>query len=244
MFKRFKKIFSNESLLDAAYRTTLLMLQYDYQMFEASTHALRSTSSAELPFDVRRMDRRINKYEREVRRNVLTHLTVAGTRNLAPGLALVSIVIDVERIGDYTKNIADLAAQYEKKLSGGPWEQTLVEIEGLISRNFDAAIQVLQNHDEERGRFVMKMEPHISGSTEGIVRDLLGPKASGLTVSESVALALYSRHLKRINAHLTNLSSAIVNPFPRIGFREKGSETGLDAEDVPGDDEDDSAGSA
>ena len=36
-----------------------------------------------------------------------------------------------------------------------------------------------------------------------------------------MATALYIRFLKRISAHLMNIASSVVNPFDRIGFREK-----------------------
>ena len=39
--------------------------------------------------------------------------------------------------------------------------------------------------------------------------------------SDAIVLALYFRYLKRVAAHLTNIASSIVNPFPRIGFRAK-----------------------
>jgi phosphate uptake regulator len=38
---------------------------------------------------------------------------------------------------------------------------------------------------------------------------------------EAVTLALYVRYLKRVGAHLNNIASSIVNPFPRIGFKPK-----------------------
>ena len=119
MFDKFKELFGSENLLDSAFNTTLTMLEYDHQMFTASKETLRASDDDVLPFDIKKMDRKINKYEREVRRQVLTHLTITGNQNLVPGLALVSIVIDVERIGDYTKNIAGLASLHKQKLNGG-----------------------------------------------------------------------------------------------------------------------------
>ncbi|MCK4372048.1 MAG: PhoU domain-containing protein [candidate division Zixibacteria bacterium] len=119
MFSKFKELFSSESLLDAAFETALTMLEFDYKMYTASSKTLRESDTSELPFDIKKTDRKINKFEREVRRNVLTHLSIAGTQNIVPGLALVSIVIDVERIGDYTKNIAGLAQMHPTRLNGG-----------------------------------------------------------------------------------------------------------------------------
>ena len=39
--------------------------------------------------------------------------------------------------------------------------------------------------------------------------------------TDAICLALYIRYLKRICAHLRNIASSIVNPFHRIGYREK-----------------------
>ena len=221
MFKKFRELFGSENLLDQAYETTVTMLETDFEMYKAARHSLRESETAELPIDVRKKDKEINKYERQVRRNVLTHLTVAGNANLVPGLILVSIVIDVERIGDYTKNIVDLAVGHPGKLRGGSFESALNDIETAVIENFDLAITVLKSQDKKRGQQIMKSEEGISKQCEKIVTNLLTKADESISQQDAVAVALYSRHLKRINAHVTNIVSSIVNPFPRIGFREK-----------------------
>ena len=75
------------------------------------------------------MDKKINEFERDVRRKVMTHLAIGGKEDIGSGLVLVSVVIDIERIGDYTKNIYDLAVNHPKKLHGGSIEERLSEIE-------------------------------------------------------------------------------------------------------------------
>ena len=223
MFEKFKELFSSENLLNAAYNTTLTMLEFDHKMFLASSETLRLKDTAELPFNIHQTDRKINKYEREVRRNVLTHLTIAGTQNVVPGLVLVSIVIDVERIGDYTKNIAELAMKHPARLKAGPFEKELTEIEDVIRDHFPKVIQVLANQDKELGRSVMQRENVTARKSDKIVSDIItqNNKSKSLSMQDAVVLALYVRHLKRINGHLNNIATSIVNPFPRIGFREK-----------------------
>ncbi len=223
MFDKFKELFSSENLLDTAFNTTLTMLEFDYKMFLASSETLREKDTAELPFNIHQTDRKINKYEREVRRNVLTHLSIAGTQNIVPGLVLVSIVIDVERIGDYTKNIAELAAKHPNRLEAGKFEHELSEIEETIRDHFPKVIKVLAEQDKELGRKILQREDTIAKKSDHIVSDIIcyENNDSKLTTCDVVVLALYARFLKRINAHLTNIASAIVNPFPRIGFREK-----------------------
>ncbi|MCK4606935.1 MAG: hypothetical protein KAU35_06535 [candidate division Zixibacteria bacterium] len=221
MFEKFKELFSSENLLDSALNTTLTMMEFDHKMYDAARKTLRETDTDELPFDIRKTDRKINKFEREVRRQVMTHLTIAGTQNLAPGLALVSIVIDVERIGDYTKNIVGLASLHKKRLKGGAYETTLKEIEQVNDEVFPEVIEVLKSQDKKRGREVMLTEEETARKAESIITGMIRGQNNKLSIADAVCLCLYARHLKRINAHLTNIASSIVNPFPRIGFREK-----------------------
>ena len=221
MFKKFRELFSSENLLDTAFNTTLKMLEFDNKMYLASKETLREKNNAELSFDIRKTDRKINKYEREVRRNVLTHLSIAGTQNIVPGLVLISIVIDVERIGDYTKNIYGLASKHKVQLSGGKYEKDLKKVEKIIKSNFEIVQEVLLSQDKKTARKIMQLEEDVSKVADNIVNNMILNKDKSLNTSDSVTLAMYARYLKRINAHITNISSAIVNPFPRIGFREK-----------------------
>lgn len=221
MFSKFKELFSSENLLDTAFNMTLTMLEFDHKMYSASVATLRKSDSAELPFDFKKTDRKINKFEREVRRKVLTHLSVTGTQNVVPGLVLVSIVIDVERIGDYTKNIAGLATMHPARLEGGTHEKTLARIENSIEDNFPVIIEVLKSQEQSKARDVMRAEESLASEADKIVSAMVRQKDGQMSPSEAVSLAMYARYLKRINAHLTNIASSIVNPFPRIGFREK-----------------------
>jgi hypothetical protein len=38
---------------------------------------------------------------------------------------------------------------------------------------------------------------------------------------DAVSLGLYFRWLKRINSHLRNIVTSVVNPFDKIGFKPK-----------------------
>ena len=221
MFEKFKELFSSENLLDSAFKTTLTMMEFDYKMYDAARRTLRESDTDELPFDVRKTDRKINKFERQVRRQVITHLTISGTQNLAPGLALVSIVIDVERIGDYTKNIVGLAALHKHRLHGGAYEQVLQEIEAVNEESFTKVIRILKTQDKRAAREVMQLEEDTAKKAESINNDLVRGVDKTLSTADAVTVSMYARFLKRINAHLTNIASSTVNPFPRIGFREK-----------------------
>jgi len=221
MYKKFLELFGKENLLNEAIEMTINMLRIDREMYLASTESLRKTDDAVLPFNIYEKDKEINRFERRVRRNVLTHLTVSGVHNIVPGLVLVSIVIDVERIGDYTKNITELAIAHPKKLTGGKYEKSLIDIEEIVTARFDRVIDIISEMDMELAKKVMSEHYNISARVDKIIVEMIGAKETDLPRGSLVTCALYFRYLKRIASHLTNITSSIVNPFPRIGFRSK-----------------------
>jgi phosphate uptake regulator len=197
------------------------MLHVDLEMFEAATHSLRRKDSARIDLDIYASDQMINAYEREVRRKVFTHLTVASERDLHAGLVLVSVVIDIERIGDYTKNIVELALNHPTKLECGPFEEDIRRIENTVRTMFRLLLEALPANDEAKAAEVMSEHWWITRRVGGIVTDLLAKDEPCLQCRDAVATVLYARYLKRISAHLMNIASSVVNPLDRIGFREK-----------------------
>ena len=166
-------------------------------------------------------------------KKVMKHLLLSGDQQLASGLALVSVVIDIERIGDYTKNIFDLARRHPNRLLAGSIEGKLQEIEADTKSVFRKTIQAFREGDEELAREAMEdyMED-ISTDCEKLVDDLIAGNVEGLEGPEYAAVVLYLRYLKRIGSHSRNIASSIVNPFHRIGYREK-KEDGHETDIVP-----------
>jgi len=46
-------------------------------------------------------------------------------------------------------------------------------------------------------------------------------KDPSIRPGDAAAMALYIRFLKRVNSHLRNITTSVVNPFDRIGFNPK-----------------------
>ena len=151
----------------------------------------------------------------------MTHLAVSGTEDIGSGLVLVSVVIDIERIGDYTKNIYDLAVNHPKKLIGGILEDKIVNVESAAFNMFEESIDAFKNQDIEKARNLMdSYKENVSEQCDTITTDIISGKIADLNIGTSAAIAMYARYLKRISAHSRNLISSIVNPFERIGYPE------------------------
>jgi phosphate uptake regulator len=223
MIENLLNAFRKDSLFTQAVDECHTMLDLDWSMYEASTRSLRQSNTGEIQLDVAATDKRINAYERDVRRKVMTHLAVSDTTaDLPSGLVLVTVVIDIERIGDYTKNIYELARAHPKRLDGGSLELRLHEVESGVTQVFQDMIPTFKTHDPAKAREIMiGYKEGLSAACESITMDIVAGKVKDLPSEDAAAVALYARYLKRIAAHSRNIVTSIVNPFHRIGYREK-----------------------
>lgn len=212
-------LFSEENLYIQALNESYKMLSLDLTMYEASVNSLRQSETAAMETDIYKMDQEINQYERDVRKKVMTHLTVTGSRDLAPGLILISVVVDIERIGDYTKNIFNLAQQHPKRLHAGSLDSKLTIIEKHVSNQFKSMITGFKKSDEKTARRLMKeYKVEVSKQCDEITNAIVSGKCTDLAPGDAAAVALYSRYLKRIAAHSRNILTSVVNPFDHIGY--------------------------
>jgi phosphate transport system protein len=222
MWKNLIQIFKRDDLYLQALRESYAMLDLDLEMFKSSVETLRRTDGCEVALDIYKMDKQINAYERDVRRKVLTHLAVSGPGDLSSGLILVSVVVDIERIGDYAKNIFDLARDHPKRLLGGVLEADLVMIENRVTEIFEQMVEAFKTHDADKARLIMTgYKGEVVAACDQIVKKIVTGEVSDLGPSEAASIALYVRYLKRIAAHSRNIMTSVVNPFHRIGYREK-----------------------
>ncbi len=220
MFKELQKLFQRKGLIEQALDESYQMLQIDWEMFKAAKKSLRKSETAEVDIDVDETDIKINKFERDVRKKVLTHLAVHDASDLNISLILINIISDIERIGDYTKNIVTLAENHPGKLeiSIEDWEKDLQHIEETINKNFGVLIEALKNFDSVKANQLLddlwKIKKTCSRYVAATIANDLDIKTS-----DAVAIALYMRYLKRIASHLMNIATSIVNPFHKIGYR-------------------------
>lgn len=222
MWKELFGLASNNNLFVQAHEQAVEMLDIDWTMYKASIESLRNSDTGDISIDISAKDKEVNKGERDVRRKILTHLSITGGGNLSAGLALATIVIDIERIGDYTKNIHDLSINHPKRLNAGKLEDKLQEVEKGITELFENMIKSYKHDDVELARKVMlDYKQELSSACDEITDAIVGGKTDDLSPQEAAAVALYARFLKRIASHSRNIISAVVNPFPRIGYKEK-----------------------
>ena len=148
MIREILSVFKANTLMDRAFQRSYDMLDLTYKMYLQAKEVLRNTEHTELEFDISDEDIEVNKYQREVRKDVFNHLVLTDGEQLSSGLVLVSIVIDIERIGDFTKNIVEIAQSHPQRLHGGKFEDDLLRIEDAVDDNFKRTIDVFKTSDE------------------------------------------------------------------------------------------------
>lgn len=221
MLKEWLAIFKKDILMDRAYQRSYLMLDLTREMFSKAKESLRHLENNEVDIDIYDKDSEINKYEREVRRNVFNHLAVSGAAKLPSGLALISIIIDIERIGDYTKNIVELALNHPGRLHGGKFEKDLRRVEEGLEDNFVKTRDCFESCDETKALRLLEEYKWVNPICDKILIGLIKEEDQKIQPGDAVSLAMYFRWLKRINSHLRNITTSVVNPFDRIGFEPK-----------------------
>lgn len=216
MFKLLVEVFKSENLLEQAFNTSIGMMENCQKMFDEASSSLSKEGNNHL--DIYKMDQEINEYQRDVRRKVVAHMATSTSRDIVFGLTLVSVIIDIERIGDYTKNIMDLAKDHPHKLEYYQFEEGLKRIEVSVKDRFSRLIKAFKESDDLIAHELMKDHKQDNESCDHFLVELLQEDIK-IPTNEAVTLALYIRYLKRINAHITNVASGIVNTFINLGFK-------------------------
>ncbi len=223
MWKELLSVFKGVGLEQTAFDEALLMLKASHGMHRDAVKALHNPGV--LVADIYERDRQINRYERDVRRKILTHLSVSPKPDVNLGLVVTAIAIDIERIGDLTKNIVELAAGSPEEFDGGELQEEIRELEGIVDGIFVDIFPALESLDEELARKILRDHKELSGRVELGLQLLRTEKALAGQAGRAVTAALYLRYLKRVSAHLKNVATSVVNPYHRIGFEEKKKKT-------------------
>ena len=223
MWKRLIQMWKSDNLLEQAWDQSFDMLNITHEMFLEAVRVLRESDNTIIKQEIREKDKVVNIFQQEVRRKVMTHCAMQGPNELPGGLVLVSIVIDIERIGDYTKNIVDIAMIHPERLKAGLLEEPLKKVENAIKENFIKTKACIKESDLDAAMAILKEYKWVNMECDQCENDLMLEKDKKLSSGNAATLALYFRWLKRINSHLNNITSSVANPFDRIGFKPEDS---------------------
>jgi len=217
----FKQIFTGgEGLVQQAQQETIHAMDSSKEMFLIVTEAFKKEVNADVMDNVRQMDKRINREQRDVRKKIYEHLSISGCGDLFRSLVLLVVVDHVERIGDYSKNIGDIAEMVPKEFDFGKYEADFESAKNQTTELFDLTRQAFAETDEVKAAQVIKNYNKISKRCKAILREVLAQAMEQDQVpSFYLPLVLMLRYFRRVGAHLINIATTVINPFHRIGYQ-------------------------
>ncbi|MCK9996433.1 MAG: hypothetical protein KAH56_09185 [Candidatus Krumholzibacteria bacterium] len=161
-------------------------------------------------------DQRINKLERKIRRRVVSHLSVKGSRAEVPSaLIFMNVVKDGERIGDYIKNLHEVIEMMPPDPDHKLYQDHLAAPAAAIAEIFTLTRQAFLESDEEIAGKVIKKAKNQGREYEDTIRTIT---TSDLDTQDAVCLVLVLRFFKRVAAHMSNIASTVVMPVDMIDF--------------------------
>ena len=189
--------------------------------FDLAMNAVTGGAVETVADEVRRTDRQINVTEIEIRRELLVHISVHGAADAGEMLVFMNMIKDLERIGDYNKNIFDLALEGVTFSEADDLEKILGFRDELSSR-IALMGEILDTRDEERARAYIERGDQLRREFDGLVNELVHATVPALA---AVPRALLYRFLKRVAAHCSNVVTAVVMPVDRLDYFDEDDDT-------------------
>ena len=130
-------------------------------------------------------------------------------------LFLLSLAKDVERLGDYAKNLSELA-----EIGGGPPpdDECVAELQAIrasVEQMYRDAPTATSRGDAGLAVRHIQEGRQLTKRCEALMRRIAEADYAPRT---AVALALGARYYKRFSGHLLNIFSSVVMPLHKLDF--------------------------
>lgn len=213
MFKNLLTLLRKGDLVDQAIEEADRMFNNAHKLFREVIDVLKERRQPK--FDIYKLDRKINSKEKSIRRKILENMAYNPRQDIVASLVLTSIIIDVERIGDYSKNIFELTGMCSVK-EKCEFDKELLEKADAIEDYFTKVGDALSSGDENTAKGLMETLDPIKKGFDEYIDKLYA--STDCNIKSAVTNVMLARFLKRVAAHLSNITSSIANPFDMIGF--------------------------
>tara|TARA_B110000438_G_C15756782_1_gene625465 strand:+ start:577 stop:1245 length:669 start_codon:yes stop_codon:yes gene_type:complete len=189
--------------------------------FDLALSAITGGAVETVADEIRKTDREINATEIEIRRALVVHASVHGGIDTPEVLAFMHMIKDLERIGDYNKNIFDLAEEGVSFKESSDLE-TILGLRDEISSRIALMGEILGVRDEDRARDFIERGDELRRDFDQRISGLVHSTEAAVT---AVPRALLYRFLKRVTAHSSNVVSAVVMPVDQLDYFDESEDT-------------------
>lgn len=165
------------------------------------------------------IDRKIDRFYRQIEVECAELMAIASpaAQDLRRLSAFMQMVRDLERIGDYAKDISHISL----KLFPYPEHPCLSAIEQMSHHAramLEASLAALANLDGSAGPTIHKLDDDVDRAYDDIYQTLASQTNLQGSIEPTILLALTIRHLERMADHATNIAYRVT--FIVTGSRE------------------------
>ena len=165
---------------------------------------------------IRERDIQVNQLERKIRRHVITHLALPGNEADTPySLLLISLAKDVERLGDYAKNLSELIEIRSKPLPSGVTLNELQAIRLGVEHAFRLSSEVFGKSKKAQALELIEQGREMARRCVQLIVDI---GHGDYDASTTAVLILGTRYYKRIGGHVLNILSSVVMPLHKVDY--------------------------
>lgn len=173
-------------------------------------------ASPETRSELRRQDRKVNQMQRAIRKKVVAHMSVPGNRADVPYCLLVmTLVKDIERLGDYAKNLSEITDIRPEPFPDEEITHELLEIRKGVEASYQHALEIFTASNEERAIELIREGRDIAHRCDALVRQI---SRSAHDAATTTALVLATRYYKRVGGHVLNVLSSVVMPLHKVDY--------------------------
>lgn len=207
------------------------MLQLTYQMtLQAGEIYFGSSVAPDERTQIYKRDVEVNKLERSIRKQVIAHLSLGRPASLPYCLLLMSLVKDVERLGDYAKNLSEAGELHPEPLPDDEIVGELTEIRAWVEAAFGVTADVFTTSDKQRALELIREGRDVTHRCDALVAWVARSEYNATTAT---VVVLGARFYKRIAAHVLNVLTSVVMPLHKLDYYD---EDEILEDDIGGDD--------
>lgn len=182
------------------------LVEHSFRLSHQALFARNLAAAQELPL----LDKKIDQFYRQIELECATLLTLEApvAKDLRMLSAFMQLVRDLERIGDYAEDLAEIAI----KIFPYPPHLCVPQIE-VMSHHAQAMLAVsllaLADLDPQAGRAVKRLDDAVDTAYKTLYQTLATERDIKGVVEPIILLALVIRHLERMADHATNIGQRV-----------------------------------
>lgn len=208
------------------------MLAANRNTFELATSGLLGAADPEgLRQQASDSDHRVNLLVQQVRRELVVHASLHGAHTeIGTMFATMSIVKDIERAGDYAKQVLRVARVHGPLAAGTAEHAQFAAYTDRIIGHLTDVREALALHDPDEAAVIITDTRALTDELNAAIAELL---VADPTPRDGVARALAYHYLARITSHLSNVLTSLVMPLDKLDFydEEQARQTAAQVED-------------